>query len=271
MVDETGSADASTSAPDVHPPRRRDLPHWFRALGEGAWLFVGLALSIAIVLLALGLVSDLVIPLIFAAILATIFVPLVDVLERWRIPRWLGAVLVMLIAIALLAFIVWLVVTGLVSRESAITREATEGLQAVPIADLTESALGVPLAGPIAIVTLVTSYIPFFGAFLSGAFAVVIAFGAQDLGVALAMLAIVLLSNNTLQNLLEPVAFGRALRLHPLTVMLVTTAGTLLFGVLGATLAAPVTAVVVRTFGLVADAGLLSARDMPSGHQVLGR
>jgi predicted PurR-regulated permease PerM len=41
----------------------------------------------------------------------------------------------------------------------------------------------------------VTSYIPFFGAFFAGAFAVVIALGAKGLSVALAMLAITLLTN----------------------------------------------------------------------------
>jgi hypothetical protein len=56
------------------------------------------------------------------------------------------------------------------------------------------------------IVTFVTSYIPFFGAFLAGAFAVLIALGAKRLSVALAMLAITLLASNSLQNLLEPVA-----------------------------------------------------------------
>ena len=39
--------------------------------------------------------------------------------------------------------------------------------------------LGVPLAGTIAVVTFVTAYIPFIGAFVSGAFAVVLALGAQ--------------------------------------------------------------------------------------------
>jgi putative heme transporter len=124
--------------------------------------------------------------------------------------------------------------------------------------------LGVPLAGPIAIVTFVTSYIPFFGAFCAGAFAVVIALGAKGLSIALAMLAITLLTNNTLQNLLEPVAFGKTLRLHPLVVMLVTTAGTLLFGVLGATLAAPVTAVTLRTTNLLRDTGLFVVSTTPS-------
>jgi predicted PurR-regulated permease PerM len=59
------------------------------------------------------------------------------------------------------------------------------------------------------IVTFVTSYIPFFGAFLAGAFAVLIALGAKGLSVALGMLAITLLASNSLLNLLEPVAFGR--------------------------------------------------------------
>jgi hypothetical protein len=107
------------------------------------------------------------------------------------------------------------------------------GLMNGTVVGLGALLLGVPLAGPIAIVTFVTSYIPFFGAFLAGAFAVVIVLGAKGLGVALAMLAITLLTNNTLKNLLEPVAFGRTLRLHPLVVLLVTTAGTLLFGCSG--------------------------------------
>jgi len=113
--------------------------------------------------------------------------------------------------------------------------------------------LDIPSAGAIAVVTFVTSYIPFFGAFFAGAFAVVIALGAKGLSVALAILAITLLANNTLQNLLEPVAFAKTLKLHPLVVLLVTTGGTLLFGVLGATLAAPVTAVALRTITLLRE------------------
>ena len=115
--------------------------------------------------------------------------------------------------------------------------------------------LGVPLVLPIALVNFVTSYIPFYGAFVAGAFAVLVALGANGLSVALAMLAITLLTNNTLQNLLEPLVFGKTLRLHPLVVMLVTTAGTLLFGLLGATLAAPVTAVALRTIHLLRQTG----------------
>jgi predicted PurR-regulated permease PerM len=79
------------------------------------------------------------------------------------------------------------------------------------------------------------------------------------------MLAITLLTNNTLQNLLEPLGFGRTLRLHPLVVMLVTTAGTLLFGLRGATPAAPVTAVTLRTIDLLREAGRSAQEPAGSG------
>lgn len=116
--------------------------------------------------------------------------------------------------------------------------------------------LGVPLPGTIAVVTFVLAYIPYFGAFASGAFAVILALGDGGLPLALAMLAVVILAQSTLQNLLEPFAFGRALGLHALVVLLVTTAGTILFGILGATLAAPVTAVAIRVWALLKEAGM---------------
>lgn len=71
-----------------------------------------------------------------------------------------------------------------------------------------------------------------------------------------------------MQNLLEPVAFGKTLRL-PLVVMLVTTAGTLLFGVLGATLAAPATAVTLRNLHLLAETGLFSTAPTPPAAEAI--
>jgi predicted PurR-regulated permease PerM len=83
----------------------------------------------------------------------------------------------------------------------------------------------------------------------------VVALGAEGLPVALSMLAIVLLANNTIQNLFEPFAFGRSLRLHPLVVLVATTAGTLLFGVMGAILAAPLTSAAVNAVRVLKEAG----------------
>jgi len=99
--------------------------------------------------------------------------------------------------------------------------------------------LGVPLAGTIAVVTFVTAYIPYLGAFVAGAFAVILALGGSGTTTALIMLVIVLLANGLLQNIFQPIAFGATLRLNPLVVLIVTIGGGCLFGMIGLVLAAP--------------------------------
>ncbi len=99
--------------------------------------------------------------------------------------------------------------------------------------------LGVPLAGTIAIVTFVTAYIPYLGAFIAGAFAVLLALGSQGTQTALIMLVIVILANGFLQNLFQPLAFGAALDLDPLAVLIVTISAGALFGMIGMIVAAP--------------------------------
>lgn len=102
-------------------------------------------------------------------------------------------------------------------------------------------ALDVPLAGTIAVVTFVTAYVPFIGAFVSGAFAVILTLSAQGTQEALIMLVIVLLANGLLQNVVQPIAFGATLDLNPLVVLIVTIGFGSLFGMLGLVLAAPLT------------------------------
>jgi putative heme transporter len=105
------------------------VPDWFQTLGRGAWLLVGIAVLLGIAFLVLGLISDLVIPLVFAAILAAIFVPLVDRLERWGVARWLGAPLVVLLVIGVVSVIAWMVVAGLVGQGREILAQVTAGLE----------------------------------------------------------------------------------------------------------------------------------------------
>ena len=107
-------------------------------------------------------------------------------------------------------------------------------------------ALGVPLAGTIAVVTLVTAYIPFIGAFISGAFAVVIALSSGGTSTALAMLVIVLLANGLLQQVVQPIAFGATLDLNPLVVLIVTIAAGAIFGMAGLVLGAPLTSAAIH-------------------------
>jgi putative heme transporter len=106
--------------------------------------------------------------------------------------------------------------------------------------------LGVPLAGTIALVSFVTAYIPYIGAFVAGAFAVVLTLGSEGTTDAIIMLVVVLLANGLLQNILQPIAFGATLGLNPLVVLIVTVGGGALFGMVGLVLAAPLTSAAVH-------------------------
>ena len=85
--------------------------------------------------------------------------------------------------------------------------------------------LDVPHAGSIALVNFAAAYIPYLGAWSAGAFTVLIALGSQGTTTALIMAVIVLLANGMLQQLIQPIAFGAALGIHPLAVLIVTIAG----------------------------------------------
>jgi predicted PurR-regulated permease PerM len=101
--------------------------------------------------------------------------------------------------------------------------------------------LGVPHAGSIAVVNFVAAYIPYLGAWSAGAFTVLLALGAEGPGTAIAMGVIILLANGALQQMIQPIAFGATLGIHPLAVLIVTIAGGALFGTIGLVLAAPLT------------------------------
>ena len=106
--------------------------------------------------------------------------------------------------------------------------------------------LGVPLAGSIAVVTFVGAYIPYLGAWAAGGFTVLVALGGSGTEAALGMAVITLLANGALQQVIQPIAFGAALGIHPLAVLIVTIAGGALFGTIGLILAAPLTSAVIR-------------------------
>ena len=52
-----------------------ETPSWFRTLGIGAWLALGIAGVLALLLLLIALVAEVAIPLAIAAVLAAILVP----------------------------------------------------------------------------------------------------------------------------------------------------------------------------------------------------
>jgi putative heme transporter len=106
--------------------------------------------------------------------------------------------------------------------------------------------LGVPLAGTIAVVTFVGAYVPFVGAWVAGGFAVLIALSTGSTSDALIIGVVALLANGVLQQLIQPFVMGATLSLNPLVVLVVTIGAGSLFGMVGLTLAAPLTSAAVH-------------------------
>jgi len=106
--------------------------------------------------------------------------------------------------------------------------------------------IGVPLAFTIALVTFVTSYVPYIGAWVSGAFGVVIALGSGGLTDAVIILAVILLVQMVVQPLLLNQMSATQLDLNPAVSFGSTILGAMLAGVLGATLSAPVVASIMK-------------------------
>lgn len=329
-------------------------PKWMRDLGFSAWLLVGVAAALVGTVWLLSLTQTIVLPVLVAAIIASVSSPLVDRLRGFGIPRAAGAALVFILIIAVTVGIGLIVLDGISSQADSLSQRLQEGVGEiesmvrdvgveagttadagadastsvsagfealthglvggidklaslavflsftalslffmlkdaptigsfierhlgvpVPLAKsilsratgslrgyfvgvtivaawsalivgLGALALGVPLAGTIAVVTFVGGYVPYLGAWAAGVFAVLIALGAQGPEAALAVGVVVLLANGILQQLVQPIAYGAALGLHPLAVLIVTIAGGCLFGTVGLVLAAPLLSAAVR-------------------------
>jgi predicted PurR-regulated permease PerM len=106
--------------------------------------------------------------------------------------------------------------------------------------------LGVPLAGTIAIVTFVGGYVPYLGAWVAGGFAVLIALSTGSTSDAVILAVIAVLANGALQQMIQPFVMGATLGLNPLVVLVVTIGAGSLFGMVGLTLAAPLTSAAVH-------------------------
>jgi putative heme transporter len=344
-------------------------PGWLRDLGFSAWLLVGVAAALVGAVWFLSLTQTIVMPVLTAGIIASVALPVVEWLNRRRVPRGAGAAIVLLGIVAIGLGVGLIVLTGIASQadelsarlhdgasqieswahdlgvNSSSARHANQqasagvssaftalthgllggmerlaslavflsftilslffllkdaptiggfverhlgvptplartilnrvsgslrgyfvGVTAVAlwsalIVGLGALLLGVPLPGTIAVVTFIGGYVPYLGAWTAGGFAVLIALGDQGSGTALAMAVIVLLANGVLQQLVQPVAYGAALGLNPLAVLIVTIAGGCLFGTVGLVLAAPLVSAAVKISADLAGAQAAAERE----------
>ncbi|MEU3784738.1 AI-2E family transporter [Streptomyces sp900129855] len=102
--------------------------------------------------------------------------------------------------------------------------------------------LDVPGAVGLGALVFVGAYIPYLGAFISGAVAVLVALADRGFVIALWALGVVLAVQVLEGHVLQPVIQSRTVQMHPAAVMVAITAGASVAGVLGMLLAVPVTA-----------------------------
>lgn len=105
------------------------------------------------------------------------------------------------------------------------------------------AVLGVPLVLPLAVLTFFAAFFPLIGAFTAGLLAALVALVSKGLVVALIVVFVITLIQQLEGDIIYPVVVGRAIRLHPLAILLAITAGGIAGGVMGALLAPPTVAV----------------------------
>jgi putative heme transporter len=350
-----------SATPGGERPGSWGVPAWLRRVGLTSWLLLGIAGALFLAGFLLALTQGITIPLLVAVIVGAVFVPWVDGLQKLRVPRWLGSLIVLVIILGIVAGTIALVVVGILNQGQEIGQVLKAGVAQIGdmladagldenlpaqvreqvvssgdfisggvvgtiVSELAGAAsflvgafialnilfflmkdahtisgwlqahvkgivattlvgdsarslrayfrgktivaaasaltvyvgaliLGVPLAASIGLVTFFTSYIPYLGAIIAGAFAVLLALGEGGIPLAIGVLLLVIFANAVIENLVTPLAVGSSLKLHPLVILVVTILGGVVAGFVGVTLAAPVTAIGVEVVGRLRKAG----------------
>jgi len=113
-------------------PRRPGLtdsfaaPSWLRDLGRTAWLLVGVVLLLVGAVWILSLTHTIVLPVIAAGVVAAVASPLVAWLARHRVPRGLGAALILLAIVAAGAAMFVVIVAGITSQSGDISNQLSD-------------------------------------------------------------------------------------------------------------------------------------------------
>ena len=96
--------------------------------GRGSWYIIGIIVFATMIYSMLATLSGLIVPLVIATVIGMLAVPLVDVLERHRVPRSVGAVLVMFGIVAVMFGALALAVNGVLDQSAEIERLLTAGI-----------------------------------------------------------------------------------------------------------------------------------------------
>jgi predicted PurR-regulated permease PerM len=114
------------------------VPRWIITSGLTGWLLLGLAGVAAVVLWAMAYTSALVTPFLAAVVMAIVFAPVVDALERRHVPRLAGATLVLVGLLAFAVLFAWAIGKGIVDQAPQIGAQlkAAFGALATKLTDL---------------------------------------------------------------------------------------------------------------------------------------
>ncbi|WP_051174173.1 AI-2E family transporter [Amycolatopsis orientalis] len=103
--------------------------------------------------------------------------------------------------------------------------------------------IGVPLAAPLSTLVFLGAFVPVIGSVIAGAAAVLVTLVTEGTVAAVIVLAVVIAVMQVESHVLQPLLLGRAVRLHPLAVVLALATGLVTAGIVGALLAVPLVAV----------------------------
>ncbi len=106
--------------------------------------------------------------------------------------------------------------------------------------------VGAELIAPVMLLTFLAAFVPIVGAVVAGAAATLVTFATAGTIPALIVAGIALVVQQLDNDVLGPVVYGRALRLHPLIILIGIAAGGSLFGLVGTLFAVPFLAVTLN-------------------------
>lgn len=114
--------------------------------------------------------------------------------------------------------------------------------------------LGVPLVLPLVIITFLGAFFPLVGAVVAGALGTLVALVTVGVVPAAIVAGVTIVVQQVEGDVLQPLVLGRAVKLHPLVILLSLTAGAIIAGVAGAFLAVPIAAVVSASVAYLREA-----------------
>ncbi len=116
------------------------------------------------------------------------------------------------------------------------------------------SLAGVPYAPFLALLIALSSLVPYVGNLVGGAIAVVLAMASSGGTSALVVLGVIALAQGLENYVLEPLIVGKSLGLNPFTTVFAVFGFGVLWGVVGAVIALPLTAMIKTALERLADA-----------------